>query len=338
MRRADPKGIAPLRVATNFERLKAALAGSRDIEQVDFNSDRSWRGWLRLLVGSERPDIIIVNIDTPALLRLCLLRWVLPFRTTPIVSVDIIFSKPEGLRQRLAAFTKRLLLRKVDLFVLYFRDLSGYEKFYGIGPSRAAYVPFKSNSWEVFKPTDRPSSDGDYVLAAGRTKRDFATYAKAMAIAGVPAILMHQGPARLARHGTSLPDGTAPANVRFVEHDGGRRTWIEALKGARVVVVPILASTISSSGIGTYLDSMALGKAVVISDGPATRGIITDEALIVPPGDADAMAAAVRRLWNDDEFRQQLADRARRYAEGIQGEDRLLRDVLRACVDRGLIT
>ena len=328
---------AALRVATNFERLTQACSGTWNIERVDLNSDRSLRGFLSLLLGPRKVDIFVVNIDTPALMRLCLLRWLLPVRTPPIASVDIIFSRPEGLAQHVAAFIKRVLLRKVDLFILYFRDLSGYQKYYGIGPDRAAYVPFKSNSWEIFAPSDRPSSDGEYVLAAGRTKRDFATYVKAMGIAGVPAILMHQGPQRLAQHGTTLPGASPPANVRFVEHDGGRRTWIEALKGARVVVVPILASTISSSGIGTYLDSMALGKALVISDGPATRGIITDEALIVPAGDAEAMAAAVTRLWNDAEFRQQLADKARRYAESVQGEDRLLRDVVQACLDRGLI-
>jgi glycosyltransferase involved in cell wall biosynthesis len=326
-----------LRVATNFERLQQACAGSMEIEQVDLSRDRTWRGFLDLLVGKNKVDIIIVNIDTPALMRLCVLRQLLPIRTPPVASVDIIFSRPEGFKQRMAAFVKRVLLRQVDLFVLYFKDLSGYQKYYGIGPDRAAYVPFKSNSWEIFTPSDKFSSDGDYVLAAGRTKRDFATYVKAMRIAGVPAILMHQGPQRLARHGTTLPGEAPPANVRFLEHDGGRRTWIEALKGARVVVVPILSSTISSSGIGTYLDSMALGKAVVISDGPATRGIITDEALIVPAEDAEAMATAVTRLWNDATFRQQLADRARRYAESVQGEDRLLRDVVRTCVQRGLI-
>jgi len=82
---------------------------------------------------------------------------------------------------------------------------------------------------------------------------------------------------------------------------------------------------------------MALGKAVVISDGPATRGIITDEAIVVPAADAQAMAEAVKRFWEDAELRQQFADRARRYAESVQGEGRLLRDVIQACITRGLI-
>lgn len=326
----------PLKIATNFSRLGKACEGYRKVVQIDINQDRSWRGYFKLLVGADRADLIAINIDTAALFRLCLMRWLLPFARVPLVSVDIIFSRPEGPFQHLAALVKRVILKKVDLFVLYFRDLSGYQRYYGIGPDRAAYVPFKSNSWEIFSPSQKCNSDGNYVLAAGRTKRDFATYIEAMRIAGVPAILLHQGAERLARHGTDMPSSRLPSNVQLKAHDGARETWIGHLHNARIVVVPILASTISSSGIGTYLDSMALGKAVVISDGPATRGIISDQAVIVPAGDIQAMAAAVSRLWNDAEERRALAERARAYALSVEGEERLLRDVVRACEERGL--
>ena len=327
----------PLRIATNFSRLKQACAGTFDFEQSSLDQFRTWPKLFRLLLGGQRVDVIIVNIDIQTLFRLCLLRWLIPFHTVTLVSVDAIFSRPKGLRQRVFAFLKRLLLRKVDLFILYFRDLAGYAKYYGIENKRAAYVPFKSNSWEILSQPEDLTSDGDYVLAAGRTKRDLVTFLEAMRIAKLPAVLLHQGERNWRITVPRLPAERPPENVRLVVHDGDRRTWVDHIKGARVVVVPILGSTISSSGIGTYIDAMALRKAVVITEGPATRSVLDDQALMIPPSDAAAMAAAVVRIWNDSTLRADLADRAFRYANALQGEERLLRDIVQTCLDRGLV-
>src|SRR3712207_7454218 len=42
-------------------------------------------------------------------------------------------------------FVKRVLFSRVDRFVLYFKNLEGYERFYRIGPDRVSYVRFKVN-------------------------------------------------------------------------------------------------------------------------------------------------------------------------------------------------
>ena len=46
---------------------------------------------------------------------------------------------------------------------------------------------------------------------------------------------------------------------------------------------------------------MAAGRPIVASDLPAIREVLTDDvdALLVTPGDADALAAAIRRLAGD---------------------------------------
>ncbi|MGE0030132.1 MAG: glycosyltransferase [Steroidobacteraceae bacterium] len=323
-----------LRIATNFTRVREACGDIALIEQVDLQGYRSWSDLRRLLWGPDRADAIIVNIDSQLTFRLCLLKWLVPLPAAPVISVDIIVSRPQGLAQRCAAFIKKLLLRKVSLFILYFKDLVAYDRYYGIGPSRSAYVPFKSNSWELLRPEDTTNNDGQYVLAAGRTKRDIQTYFAAMQLTGLPAVLLHEDDARMAKHGTTFDASNRPSNLKLVKHDGGRRSWIEHLRNARVIVVPILGSTISSSGIGTYIDAMAMRKAVVITDGPATRGIITDQAMVIPIADAHAMAAVVTALWHNDSLRHSLSNRARAYAEQLKGEDRLLNDVLKVAIER----
>ncbi len=57
---------------------------------------------------------------------------------------------------------------------------------------------------------------------------------------------------------------------------------------------------------------MASGRAIVASDLPSTAEVVQHEvsALLYPPGDVEALAAAIRRLRDDDALRDQMAARA----------------------------
>ena len=66
--------------------------------------------------------------------------------------------------------------------------------------------------------------------------------------------------------------------------------------------------------------AMAVGRPIVTADGPAPRELLTDgvDAILVPPGDPDALAEALRRLADDPALRARLgaAARARYLAQG----------------------
>ena len=84
--------------------------------------------------------------------------------------------------------------------------------------------------------------------------------------------------------------------------------------------------------------AMAMRKCVIITEGTSTRGLITTEAIIVPPRDPIAMANAISQVWEDDDLRKRTADAGRRYAERCGGEPRLYADIARLCgelVNRG---
>lgn len=61
------------------------------------------------------------------------------------------------------------------------------------------------------------------------------------------------------------------------------------------------------------LEAMAVGAPIVATDIPSTRGTVTDEeqALLVPPGDASALASAVNRLLAEPGFAARLGEAAR---------------------------
>ncbi len=83
---------------------------------------------------------------------------------------------------------------------------------------------------------------------------------------------------------------------------------------ADLFVIPLLDSTTSrlfTSPLKLF-EAMASGRPVVASDLPSIREILTHEenALLVPPGDARAIAAATERLLRDRNLARRLAARA----------------------------
>jgi len=86
----------------------------------------------------------------------------------------------------------------------------------------------------------------------------------------------------------SLPDNVQAGPL---SHTG----FIRRTSQASVVVVPLRPDIQRSAGQQTYLNSMALGKLVIVTDSPGARDYLQDQetGLIVPPGNADAMADAL---------------------------------------------
>ena len=82
----------------------------------------------------------------------------------------------------------------------------------------------------------------------------------------------------------------------------------QALAAAGVLVLPSLAE-----GFGLVLiEAMAAGVPVVATDVAGVRDVVRDGAtgLLVPPGNAPAMAAAIRRVLGDRPLRHRLVTAA----------------------------
>ena len=87
------------------------------------------------------------------------------------------------------------------------------------------------------------------------------------------------------------------------------------LARADIVALPNPASAISTHSTSPLklFEYMAAGKAIVASRLPSLGEVLTDEvnALLVTPGDADALAGGIRRLVNDPALRAGLGSAAR---------------------------
>lgn len=282
----------------------------------------------RALVRVLACDYAVVNCSPRELFELCFLKLLLPFTRCRVVSLDTVLPVPRPVTtaQRTSLWAKRLLFRQPHLFVEYFRDTAGYEMHYGIARHRFRYVPFKVNRYE--KVIRTPVRDDGYIFCGGNTRRDFRTLLEAVRDLPYPVRIVTMPESVIGQHGSSLDERHLPENVQVIRHDGSE-SFVDHIAAARLVVLPIQKENISASGIGVYLASMALGKCVVISDGPAVRGVLPEgAALVVPPEDPLVLRAAIVRAYSDDAFRETVAGAGRRYALDLGGEERLCASVL----------
>jgi glycosyltransferase involved in cell wall biosynthesis len=111
---------------------------------------------------------------------------------------------------------------------------------------------------------------------------------------------------------------SAAANVRFTGFLPPSQV-APYLAAADVVVLPTTADLAYASYTSPLklFEYMAAGRPIVASDLPVLREVLRDEenALLFPPGDGEALAAAIERLWADPALRTTLAETAQHDAE-----------------------
>lgn len=324
-------GRRAIRIVSNLESLDRAITPEDNVVHESFPYSEDWGGAWALVRKCARADLVIWNGDPKKLQLLCLLKLFPPVFRFKLVSIDIVLRPPRTRKGRVLSLLKRALLQRVDRFIFYFRDVSGYERHFRIPPARTVFVPFKVNDWEKIMARPRPSSDGEYVICVGRTMRDVRTYVEAVRLSGRPGVLHQQSSEMMAAHGTSVWEGELPRNLKLVVDDSNsHEVYIDYISRARLVVIPRYRGDIAPAGIATYLVAMALNKCVIASEGPGMDDVLDDgQAVIVPPEDARALAEQITRLWDDDALRASVAERGMRYAHSLEGEQRLFTDILR---------
>jgi glycosyltransferase involved in cell wall biosynthesis len=218
-------------------------------------------------------------------------------------------------------------LKKVHLFLLYFKNTVGYQKIYHICSERLRYIPFKINAYELIM--KMKVSDEGYIFVGGRTRRDFPTLIEAVGDLPYPVKIVAPFKEELSRHGSCLDEFNLPRNVEVIHDDGTAESFIRFMAAARLVVLPIKKETISPSGISVYVMAMALRKCVIISSGPAVDGIISGkEAIIVPAGDPEYLRQALERAYTDGSYRSGFEEKGFEYAINLGGTQRLNENII----------
>jgi len=178
---------------------------------------------------------------------------------------------------------------------------------WGVDPERVAFTPWPHSLPEE-ELQEMPSDDGP-LFSGGDSLRDYSTLLRAAASVEAEVTVATRRPPAYAKRGV-------PSNVRLGPLDPDQ--FVQAMRRARAVVVPLRPTTDRSAGQTTYVNAMAMAKTVIVSDCIGVRDYVQDgvTGVLVPPGDPGALAKALR--WASDPARRgevrEMGARARRVA------------------------
>jgi glycosyltransferase involved in cell wall biosynthesis len=318
-----------LRILTNFMNSPESVV-SPSGNQVMLLRCETWPEVRRLL---DSVDLVIIDCRDTLIYKLAGYKLLRPWRKKPLIAVDLVLRRPIKLRHKLSAVLKRLLFTRVDHFIHYFTDISGYTRHFGISAARSSYVPFKVNISDVQLPPEEIREE--YVFTMGVSLRDYDSFIRAISElpypAAIPEFSFENFEGRDRSWGWTKDN--VPRNLTILPDSGTRADLVRNLARARLVVIPTQASSLCASGISSYLSAMYLGKCVISTAGPGASDVLTDQALLVAPHDVTALKIAITRAWEDEALRRETAEIGRRYAASLGGEAELLQRIYRRTLE-----
>jgi len=273
--------------------------------------------------GGPPPDAAVISSDIEALV-FAFVR-ALPFAARPrLVFVPFIFTQrtsPAVNWARLAYY--RFVMRRVSCAICHSAlEVARYRQVFAGCGVQFVFVPWGGYVPSAAEIMDRaaplPPGDGlPGVVAAGRSGRDYPTLAAATA--AVPCRLTI-----ICNERAALGGVVPSARVEVLTATFGV-DYLARLLRADVVAVPLRVEDISA-GQMVLIQAMALVRPLVVTRTPTIGDYLRDSetALLVPRGDAAAMATAIRRLLDDPAAAAAMGRRAQaRYAETFSADAHL---------------
>ena len=268
-------------------------------------------------VRGERPDVFHAHLSWPLAAKYGLAAAVLARVPAVIATVQLI---PEMRLDRSSFLQLRALSRSVDRYIAVSHAVARQLVDRFRWPAAKVEVVHNAVDLDRVAAAAPPGLRGELtggaerpiVLTPARLEEQKGHSVLLRAAAAVPDavfVLAGEGSLREALEAEARELGVAD-RVRFL---GERSDIAELLAACDVFALPTLYEGSSLA----VLEAMAARRPVVSSLIGGTDELIDDgrSGLLVPPGDADALAAALRRLIADGELRASLAARARERVE-----------------------
>jgi hypothetical protein len=253
-------------------------------------------------------DVVIFTDEHPVSANLYALRPRLGRRRPTLIRTDPLFQTPgRAWRRRYL----QAIAARVDGFVVWAEATAErYHRVLGIPRAKMTAVPFHHT---LHGQCNLAVTDGDYVFSGGNSMRDYTTFLEA--VRGLPI------PVRIATHWQPPAGLTLPDNVRL--GPASHNEFFALLAGARLVVLPLQMDNLRTSGQQSYLNAMALGKAVIVTDTEDAPFYIDHgrTGLLTPPAQPQALREALLSLWDSPQRLRVMGEQARQVAAPMDQEN-----------------
>ena len=262
---------------------------------------------MQALEGDAAPAAFVVGTD-PEVLALALACW-LRRKRVPIFLVGFIYTRRKS---ALASALRRAYFRAVLSLVRgvvchSMLETERYAALFALGHTAFRAVPFALN---VDRPPTLVVREGGYALSAGRAERDYRLLCEAWDSLGLDLDLHIVCDVSAALE--SVREGP---KVRLLRQCFDL-AYIREIAEADFVVIPVKDKELSA-GQMVLLQSMAMGKAVIITRTPTTEeyGEHLKTLYFVEHGSADALRHAVLELTRNPQLRADIGAAARQRYE-----------------------
>jgi glycosyltransferase involved in cell wall biosynthesis len=258
--------------------------------------------------------VLVSEQDGNAGVILCIIKQFGFMRKSKIVIRGFI-SNEKGYHfyDHIKYFIQKIILRGADLVTVFStNEIKYYHKNLNLDLKRLCFVPLEISSKWFSGPINNKPQDEHYIVACGRTRRDFATFFKAVnGINGLKAIVV-------ADPKSIESDLYIPGNVE-IKYNIPFSEFDKLVSNSLFGVLP-LQDTPVSVGERVCLHFMARGKAQVVTDVPCMADYLSHgkDALKVPPNDNEALRDAIKELLVNHELRERLSTQAHMKAESFQ--------------------
>ena len=302
----DWKWIAPEVDEADFHFVSCAPRNSLERHPL-FNIAR-FRGSFEAVRLSKRIGADLLVAHGPTLTAWCALfgRW-LTMRAK-VTSFAFNFSVTPN---RLKTWVFSRALRTVDRFFVFSNvERQLYARLFSLPEQKFEFI-----HWGVHPsaPNTTPSGSGDYVCAIGGNARDYFTLIEAARLLPDIPFMLVVRPENV--RGIKLPSNVAvQINIPY-------SVCMGILYQSRFMVLPLINAEIPCGHV-TIVAAMHLGKAMVVTSSSGVADYVTDNenAITVPPNDVNAMASAIRRLWQDRELCLHLGNEGKMRATKLYNE------------------
>jgi glycosyltransferase involved in cell wall biosynthesis len=288
-----------------------------------------WWSGLRALLKARRTKYdLVVAWEGKNGFPYAVLRSILGQKHPPLIIVAFNIRGVISHFLGLARFGLRSVSRVV---VLTPGEVERYQKLLSLPPEKICYIP---HGWyddmEWYDPEKRQKSDalsraGKFILASGRSFRDYETLARAVEGTDVNV--------RVSGRKFNLDGIDFPSNMKATGWLDYRELQ-DYLYESSFYVVP-LQPIAFAGGDSSLLHAMSFGKAVVATRAPSTETYIKHgvTGLLVEPGDVEGMRNAVLHLWQNPDDAKRMGKEARRLFEENHTVDKLAQRIYGIALD-----